>query len=87
MDAQWILTFVGGYVATAVLVFLLYSPFLVLYVVLLLLVGFLQLIALSFLVLFRRLRWGEGSRPHRVRSGSSIDSVRGVQELLWRQRE
>lgn len=56
MDAQSILTFIGGYVATAVTVFLLYSPVLVLFVVLLIIAGILQLVALPFLVLIRRLR-------------------------------
>ncbi|WAH98226.1 hypothetical protein [Arthrobacter sp. MMS18-M83] len=56
MDAQWMVGFVGGYVAAAATVFLLYLPFLVLLVVLLLAAGFLELVALPFLVLFRRLR-------------------------------
>ncbi len=56
MDTRWIFGFVGGYVATAVIVFLLYSPFVVLFVVLLLAAGVLELMALPLLVLFRRLR-------------------------------
>lgn len=56
MDAQSVLTFIGGYIATALTVFLLYSPVLVLFVVLLVVAGILQLVALPFLVLIRRLR-------------------------------
>ncbi|MBT2533297.1 hypothetical protein J7E83_14450 [Arthrobacter sp. ISL-48] len=56
MDTQSIFTFVGGYVATAVTVFLLYSPVLFLFVLLLLVGGVLQLMAWPFIVLIRRLR-------------------------------
>jgi hypothetical protein len=55
MDAQSIFGFVAGYVAAGVAVFLLYLPFLVLFVVLLLAAGVLELIALPFLALFRGL--------------------------------
>ncbi len=58
MDTQSILAFIGGYVATAVTVFLLYSPVLVLFLVLLLIAGILQLMALPFILLFRTLRGG-----------------------------
>ncbi|WP_284764450.1 hypothetical protein [Arthrobacter sp. efr-133-R2A-63] len=68
MDAQWIFGFVGGYVAAAVTVFLLYLPFLVLFVVLLLGAGILELMALPFLILFRRSR-GRG-KPDPSSGGS-----------------
>jgi hypothetical protein len=70
MDTQWIFTFVGGYVATAVTVFLLYLPFLVLFIVLLFVAGVLRLMALPFLVLFRRLR-GRG-KPDSSSGGSGF---------------
>lgn len=60
MGTDSILAFIGGYVATAFTAFLLYSPVLVLFVLLLLMAGVLQLIALPFILLFRRLR-GKGS--------------------------
>lgn len=64
MDAQSILTFIGGYVATAAAVFFLYWPFVVLFLVLLLIVGILELLALPFIVLFRRRRRpGRSDRP------------------------
>jgi hypothetical protein len=56
MGAESILALIGGYLATAFTVFLLYSPVLILVVVLLLIAGILQLIALPFIVLIRRLR-------------------------------
>jgi apolipoprotein N-acyltransferase len=56
MDAEWILSFVSGYVAAAVTVFLLYSPFFILFLVLLLIAGILRLLGLALLVLFRRHR-------------------------------
>lgn len=56
MDAEWIPSFVGGYVAAAVSVFLLYLPFFVLFFVLLLIGGILRLLGLAFLVLFWRRR-------------------------------
>ncbi|WP_457963444.1 hypothetical protein M1E17_18705 [Arthrobacter sp. D1-29] len=56
MGAESILALIGGYLATAITVFLLYSPVLILVVVLLLIAGILQLIALPFIVLIRRLR-------------------------------
>ena len=56
MGTETILAFLGGYIATAVAVFLLYSPVLVLFAVLLLTAGILQLIALPFIVMIRRLR-------------------------------
>lgn len=59
MDAQSVLAFIGGYVAAAVMVFLLYLPVLALFVVLLVVAGILQLIALPFILLIRRLRGRE----------------------------
>ena len=56
MGTETILAFLGGYIATAIAVFLLYSPVLVLFAVLLLTAGILQLIALPFIVMIRRLR-------------------------------
>jgi hypothetical protein len=56
MDTQSVLTFIAGYFATAVTVFMLYSPGLILFVVLLLVAGLLQLVAWPFVVLIRRLR-------------------------------
>ncbi|MDQ0679767.1 hypothetical protein QFZ30_003149 [Arthrobacter pascens] len=56
MGTETILAFLGGYIATAVGVFLLYSPVLVLFAVLLLTAGILQLISLPFIVMIRRLR-------------------------------
>jgi hypothetical protein len=53
MDAASILEFVAAYIATGVTAFLLYLPGLVLFAVLLLIVGILQLVALPFLILIR----------------------------------
>ncbi|MEW1823823.1 hypothetical protein AB0323_23970 [Arthrobacter sp. NPDC080031] len=69
MDAQSIFGFVAGYVAAGVAVFLLYLPLLVLFVVLLLAAGILELIALPFLALFRGLR-GRGKSD--VSTGGSL---------------
>lgn len=63
MDAQSILTFIGGYVATAASMFLLYLPFVVLFLVLLLIVGILELLVRPFIVLFRRRRPGRSDGP------------------------
>ncbi|BAS18548.1 hypothetical protein AHiyo8_pI68520 (plasmid) [Arthrobacter sp. Hiyo8] len=71
MDAQWIVGFAGGYVAAAVTVFLLYLPFLVLFGVLLLAAGLLELLALPFQVLFRRLRRLRGRGKPGSSSGGS----------------
>ncbi|UKA64454.1 hypothetical protein [Arthrobacter sp. FW306-04-A] len=70
MDAQWIFGIVVGYVAAGVAVFLLYLPFLVLFVVLLLAAGILELMALPFLVLFRGFH-GRG-KPGSSTSGSRL---------------
>lgn len=56
MEAGAVLGLIGGYVATAVGVFLLYSPILVLAVCLLLTAGLLQLLAWPFIAIVRRLR-------------------------------
>lgn len=64
VDTQSILTFIGGYVATGISVFLLYSPFVVLFLLLLLVGGVLQLIAWPFAVLIRKLRRGRGNAEY-----------------------
>jgi phage-related minor tail protein len=56
MDAASILGFIAGYLTVAATVFLLYLPGLILFVVLLLVVGILQLVAWPFLILIRGLR-------------------------------
>ncbi len=56
MDAGAVLGLIGGYIATAVGVFLLYSPVLVLVLCLLLSAGVIQLLAWPFVALFRKLR-------------------------------
>lgn len=56
MEAGAVLGLIGGYVAAAVGVFLLYSPMLVLVVCLLLTAGLLQLLAWPFIAIVRRLR-------------------------------
>ena len=56
MDAGTVLGLIGGYVATAVGVFLLYSPIVVLVVCLLMTAGILQLLAWPFAAILRRLR-------------------------------
>jgi hypothetical protein len=56
MDPGVVLALVGGYIAAAIGVFLLYSPVLFLVVGLLLTAGLLQLLALPFIVLIRKLR-------------------------------
>lgn len=56
MGTETILAFLGGYIATAIAVILLYSPVLVLFAVLLLTAGILRLIALICIVMIRRLR-------------------------------
>lgn len=68
MGTESILALLGGYIATAITVFLLYSPVLILFVVLLLTAGIVQLIALPFIFLIRRLR-GRG------KSGSPSDGT------------
>ena len=61
MDAESVFALISAYVATAVGVFLLYSPVLALFVVLLLAAGVLQLIALPFIMMIRRLRRKKGA--------------------------
>ncbi|MDQ0923191.1 hypothetical protein QF038_001699 [Pseudarthrobacter sp. W1I19] len=56
LDASAVLALLGGYIATAVGVFLLYSPVIVLIISLLLTAGLLQLLAWPFIVLIRKLR-------------------------------
>lgn len=56
LDASAVLALIGGYIATAVGVFLLYSPVLVLIIGLLLTAGLLQLLAWPFILLVRKLR-------------------------------
>jgi uncharacterized RDD family membrane protein YckC len=56
MDPGVVLALVGGYIAAAIGVFLLYSPVLFLVVGLLLTAGLLQLLAWPFIVLIRKLR-------------------------------
>ncbi|TLM73585.1 hypothetical protein [Pseudarthrobacter sp. NamB4] len=56
MDTGAVLALIGGYIAAAVGVFLLYSPVLVLVVALLIVAGLLQLAAWPFLFLIRKLR-------------------------------
>jgi hypothetical protein len=67
MDAQSILTFIGGCVATATTMFVLYLPFVVLFLVLLLIVGLLELLVLPLIVLFRRRRPGSSDGPAGIR--------------------
>ncbi|ADX73228.1 hypothetical protein D7Z96_10020 [Pseudarthrobacter phenanthrenivorans] len=66
MDTGTVLALVGGYIAAAIGVFLLYSPVLVLVVGLLISAGLLQLLAWPFLVLVRKLR----RRPEPPQDGS-----------------
>ena len=56
MDPGTVLALIGGYIATAIGVFLLYSPVIVLMIGLLLTAGLLQLMAWPFIVLVRKLR-------------------------------
>jgi hypothetical protein len=56
VDTAAVLALVGGYIAAAIAVFLLYSPVIVLVLALLLAAGMLQLLAWPFIVLFRKLR-------------------------------
>jgi membrane protein implicated in regulation of membrane protease activity len=56
MDSGAVLALIGGYIAAAIGVFLLYSPVLVLMLGLLIAAGLLQLLAWPFLILVRRLR-------------------------------
>lgn len=56
LDASVLLALIGGYIATAVGVFLLYSPVLVLIICLLLTAGLLQLLAWPFIALVHKLR-------------------------------
>lgn len=56
MDSGAVVALISGYIATVFGVFLLYSPLLVLAVVLLLIGGLLQLLAWPFIVLIRTLR-------------------------------
>lgn len=70
MGTEWIVVLIGGYVTAAVTVFLLFLPVLVLFSVLLLAAGILQVVALPFVHLFRRLRGRERSdhQPDGTRS-------------------
>ena len=56
LDPSTVLALIGGYIATAVGVFLLYSPVIVLIIGLLLTAGLLQLLAWPFIALVRKLR-------------------------------
>ncbi|MET1087348.1 MAG: hypothetical protein ABWY04_09555 [Arthrobacter sp.] len=56
LDASAVLALIGGYIAAAVGVFVLYSPVIVLIIGLLLAAGLLQLLAWPFIVLIRKLR-------------------------------
>lgn len=56
MDTGTVLAFIGGYIAAAVGVLILYSPVIVLVLGLLIAAGLLQLLALPFLILVRKLR-------------------------------
>ena len=56
LDASVLLALIGGYIATAVGVFLLYSPVIVLIICLLLTAGLLRLLAWPFIALVRKLR-------------------------------
>lgn len=56
MDSGAVVALFTGYIATVFGVFLLYSPLIVLAVVLLLMGGLLQLLAWPFIVLIRKLR-------------------------------
>lgn len=56
MDSGAVVALLAGYIATVFGVFLLYSPLIVLAVVLLLMGGMLQLLAWPFIVLIRKLR-------------------------------
>lgn len=64
MDAGAILEFILGYVATGIGVFLLYSPVIVLLVVLLMAAGLLKLLLWPFSILLRKWRRRKrGSEP------------------------
>jgi hypothetical protein len=56
LDASAVLALIGGYIAAAVGVFVLYAPVIVLIIGLLLAAGLLQLLAWPFIVLVRKLR-------------------------------
>jgi hypothetical protein len=56
MDAGTVTTFIAGYIAAVIAVFLLYSPVLVLFVALLIVAGVIQLLAWPFIILVRKLR-------------------------------
>jgi hypothetical protein len=56
LDPSAVLALIGGYIATAVGVFVLYSPVIVLIIGLLLTAGLLQLLAWPFILLVRKLR-------------------------------
>jgi hypothetical protein len=56
MDPGAVLAFVAGYIVTAIGVLVLYSPLIVLAVVLLLTAGLLRLLAWPFLALIHKLR-------------------------------
>ena len=61
ISPETILAFIGEYLAAALAVFLLYSPFVVLFVILLLTAGVLRLLAWPFIVLISRLRGKKGA--------------------------
>jgi membrane protein implicated in regulation of membrane protease activity len=63
LDASAVLALIGGYIATAVGVFLLYSPVIVMIIGLLLAAGLLQLLAWPFIVLVRKLRRKPEQQP------------------------
>ncbi|VXB40520.1 Putative membrane protein [Arthrobacter sp. 9AX] len=56
LDASAVLALIGGYVAAAVGVFVLYLPVIILILCLLLAAGLLQLLAWPFIVLIRKIR-------------------------------